>query len=150
MEVQVAEAVQGLHQAAEKLAGKPVQAWLPVCPLPTGLCRVSPFFPMDKGSLPFRDYLENLVITEIAWGRISYTGSQLSTYDEDALMAILALLDNKFSRQENFSGRYENLHLQRPPFTYPPLHGPYRTRSKLLQSQGQPTTLDFEPWTGTS
>lgn len=101
MEAQAVGAAQELHQAAEKLAGEPVQAWLPICPMPTDLCRVSPFFPMDKRSINSREYLEDLIITETAWGRISFTGPRLSTYDEDALMAILALLDDKFSRQEN-------------------------------------------------
>lgn len=101
IEAQAQEAAQALHQEAGQQAGEPIQAWLPICPMPTDLCRVSPFFPIDKASMGHREYLEDLVITETAWGKISYTGPRLSTYDEDALMAILALLDDAKHRQSS-------------------------------------------------
>lgn len=60
--------------------------------------------------------------------RISYTGPRLSTYDENALMAILALLDDKFNRYGTAVEGHENLHVQRPPLACPAPHGPHRTR----------------------
>ena len=100
LEAEAQENAQQIYKDVEARAGELVQPWLPICPMPTDLCRVSPFFPMDKASLNLRDYLEGMTITETSWGRISYYGPRLSTYEEDVLMAILALLDDKGNRKE--------------------------------------------------
>ena len=66
----------------------------PYCPLPTDMCRVSPFFPMRQKDLNRRIFLEDLVLISSSWGEIIYTGPKLSVYEEDALVAILAVFDN--------------------------------------------------------
>jgi len=100
IEAEARQAAKEIHKELEGWVGGHDKPWLPICPMPTDLCRVSPFFPMDKASLNLRDYLEGMVITETSWGRISYYGPRLSTYEEDVLMAILALLDDKGNRKE--------------------------------------------------
>jgi len=70
------------------------QQWLPFAPMPTPLCRVSPFFPMAKQNLKNREYIEDMVISDNAWGYLSYKGPKLSVFDEDILLAVLALLDS--------------------------------------------------------
>lgn len=77
----------------------PQQMWMPFCPMPTDMCRVSPFFPMARQELGKRKFIEDMVITSSSWGEIKYTGPQLSTYEEDVLMAVLALLDSAKNRQ---------------------------------------------------
>lgn len=64
-------------------------------PVPTEMCRVSPFFPLSKNALSRREYIEDLVIASTGWGEITYTGPRLSVYEEDALIAILAVLRSK-------------------------------------------------------
>ena len=68
---------------------------LPYCPLPTDMCRVSPFFPLSKKELKKRDFIEEEVIVTSSWGQITYTGPKLSVYEEDALIAILTVFDKK-------------------------------------------------------
>lgn len=63
------------------------------CGYPTDITRCSPFFPMGPKELTNRPYLEDVVITSANWGEITYTGPKLSTYEEDALMALLAILN---------------------------------------------------------
>lgn len=63
------------------------------CGYPTDLTRVSPFFPMNPKELGNREFLRDIIITSANWGEITYTGPKLSTYEEDALMAILAILN---------------------------------------------------------
>jgi hypothetical protein len=78
MEAQAIEVGAGATPShGETVAGKPVQAWLPICPMPTDFCRVSP---MDKGLLRLREYLENLVIIKTTWGRISYIHSTAAVH----------------------------------------------------------------------
>lgn len=72
---------------------KPEQQWLPCCPLPTPLARVSPFYPLAHQKLATRLYLEDVIISDNPWGYLSFTGPQLSTFDEDILYALLALID---------------------------------------------------------
>jgi plasmid replication initiation protein len=48
---------------------------------------------MSKKALKERPFIRDMVITSSSWGEIRYTGPKLSTYDEDVLMAVLALLD---------------------------------------------------------
>lgn len=78
----------------------PHQVVLPFSPMPTDLCRCSPFFPLNQKQLSQRDYVNDLIITKSAWGEITYTGQRLSVYDEDVLLAILAVLNNKRLRQD--------------------------------------------------
>lgn len=66
-------------------------AW---CGYPTDMTRCSPFFPVNSRENTSRDYLENFVISSTNWGTITYTGPKLSTYEEDVLIALLAMLDS--------------------------------------------------------
>lgn len=71
------------------------------CGFPTEMTRCSPFFPMPSYALGKREYLENYVITSASWGEIKYTGPKLSTYEEDILLVLLAVLDGQSQyRQE--------------------------------------------------
>lgn len=72
---------------------EPQQMWAPCAAMPSDLCRVSPFFPMSKVEMKAREYVKNLVITKSSWGEITYTGQKLSVYEEDVLLAALALID---------------------------------------------------------
>lgn len=102
----------GIDQEAKKAAkenqeqiapgGKlpPQQLWLPVAPMPTDMCRVSPFFPTARQALAKRDFIRNMVITTSAWGKILYTGPKLTTYEEDCLNAILGILNEVQNRRE--------------------------------------------------
>lgn len=76
-----------------------LQMWLPMCPMPTDLCRVSPFFPLNRNELDERSYIKEMVITQTSWGEILYSGPVLSVYDEDVLVAVLAILDHLESRE---------------------------------------------------
>jgi hypothetical protein len=78
---------------------QPQQGFLACCPMPTDLCRVSPFFPMSTQDMPHRDFIRDMVITSNSWGEIRYTGPRLSTYEEDVLVALLALLNEIKHRQ---------------------------------------------------
>lgn len=64
------------------------------CGFPTDMTRCSPFFPMNRNETHERKYLQNYIITSANWGTIKYSGPQLSTYDEDVLLTILAILDS--------------------------------------------------------
>lgn len=70
------------------------------CGFPTDMTRCSPFFPMNSSELGERRFLRNYLITSANWGEIHYTGPQLSTYEEDALLALLALLDAQSCHRE--------------------------------------------------
>lgn len=76
------------------------------CGFPTDMTRCSPFFPMNPNELGDRRYLENYLITSASWGEIRYTGPQLSIYEEDVLLALLAILD-KESQYRKVSYAYE-------------------------------------------
>lgn len=65
------------------------------CGFPTDMTRCSPFFPMNPKELGQREFLRDFVITSANWGEIKYTGPKLSTYEEDALMVLLAVLDGQ-------------------------------------------------------
>lgn len=82
----------------------PIQETFSFSPLPTDLCRVSPFFPMAKKDLKTREMIVNMIITSSSWGEIKYTGAKLSTYDEDCLLAILALI-NKSRKIDHVEGK---------------------------------------------
>lgn len=74
---------------------------------PTDMTRVSPFFPMNRNQLGEREFLRNYIITAAGWGEILYTGPKLSTYEEDALDAVLAMLDvqSKFKEETEIEGK---------------------------------------------
>lgn len=63
------------------------------CGYPTDLTRCSPFFPLNVKDLGHREFMRDYLITSAGWGEIKYTGPKLSTYEEDALMALLAVID---------------------------------------------------------
>lgn len=63
------------------------------CGFPTDMTRCSPFFPMNPNELGERRFLRDYIITSANWGEIKYTGPQLSTYEEDVLLALLAILE---------------------------------------------------------
>lgn len=64
------------------------------CGFPTDMTRCSPFFPIHSSLLGQREFLRDFLITSAKWGEIHYTGPRLSTYEEDALMALLAMLND--------------------------------------------------------
>ncbi len=90
------------------------------CGFPTDMTRVSPFFPMKPNLLGHREFLQDYLITSANWGEIRYTGPKLSTYEEDALMVLLAILEqqSQYKHQtftyeaateyDDSTGRYEN------------------------------------------
>ena len=67
---------------------------------PTDMTRCSPFFPMNVRDTGKREYLENYLITSAGWGEIRYTGPKLSTYEEDVLMVLLAVIDDQSQHRE--------------------------------------------------
>lgn len=70
------------------------------CGFPTDMTRCSPFFPMNPKELGERRFLRNYLITSANWGEIKYTGPQLSTYEEDIILVLLAILDVKSKYRE--------------------------------------------------
>ena len=70
----------------------PEQGWFCFAPMPTDMCRVSPFFPMNPRQMEKREAFRGMVIARNAWGEVTYSGFKLSTFEEDVLLAILALL----------------------------------------------------------
>lgn len=86
--------IQKAVAAAVEAAG-PEQANLAHwCGFPTDMTRCSPFFPMRNNELGHRDFLRDFLITSANWGEILYSGPKLSIYEEDALMALLAVLED--------------------------------------------------------
>lgn len=98
-----AEAVVAAVQVAVAPAGKlpPEQGWMAFAPVPSDLCRVSPFFPMSKAEISTRTAVEDLVISKSAWGEVRYTGMKLSTFEEDVFLAVLALVEDPAERQDS-------------------------------------------------
>lgn len=72
----------------------PEQGWLCFAPMPNDLCRLSPFYPMAPKQLADRQLLRGVVIAKSGWGEIFYSGPKLSTFEEDILLALLALIRN--------------------------------------------------------
>lgn len=64
------------------------------CGFPTDMTRVSPFYPMQTNELGKRPFLRDALITSAAWGEIRFTGPKLSIHEEDALLALLAILES--------------------------------------------------------
>lgn len=63
-----------------------------------------PFFPMNRNDLKERAFIEEMIIMKSAWGEIQFYGPKLGIYEEDVLMAILALLNNADKRSETTIG----------------------------------------------
>lgn len=64
------------------------------CGFPTDMTRVSPFYPVQTNELGKRPFMRGTLITSASWGEIRYTGPKLSTHEEDALLALLAILES--------------------------------------------------------
>lgn len=61
--------------------------------LPRAFTRISPFHPVSQADLKNRPYLEDVVLVDNAWGSLVFDGPKLSIFDEDCLLAVLALID---------------------------------------------------------
>jgi|WetSurMetagenome_2_1015567.scaffolds.fasta_scaffold01448_3 hypothetical protein len=112
-------------QVHEEIYDAAAQQELKLSPLPTSMCRVSPFFPLSKNELINRKQMDNLVIGSGSWGVLTYSGPQLSIHDEDNLYGILGLIQKKkaasfvllcyakelltFCNQNDSKGNYERL-----------------------------------------
>ena len=70
------------------------------CGYPTDLTRCSPFFPLNQRVLGERKYMNKYLITAANWGKIEYSGPQLTTFEEDSLLAVLALLNGQSPERE--------------------------------------------------
>lgn len=99
IESQARQVAQEIHNEIAP-AGKlpPEQGWLSFAPVPSDLCRVSPFFPMSKAEISKRPFIEDLTIAKSAWGELRYTGPKLDTFTEDVFLAVLALVDDPAER----------------------------------------------------
>ncbi len=62
-------------------------------PLPRALTRTSPFYPVSQAELRDRAFVRHLPIVSNSWGTLEYNGPVLSVFDEDVLLACLALMD---------------------------------------------------------
>lgn len=91
------ETAEAIHR---DIAARPEQQWLPFAPLSAELCRTSPFFPLSKSEVKVRPYLRGFTVTDHSWGKIKFWGEKLSVYEEDVLLAILALIDAGKHRME--------------------------------------------------
>lgn len=64
---------------------------------PRDLTRISPFYPVSQKQLQLekekRPYFVDKVLADNSWGTLVYTGYMLSVFDEDVLLAVLALID---------------------------------------------------------
>lgn len=83
--------------ATDALAKKEME--VPTALVPNQICRVSPFFPLERKETGRRNYLEEEIIIQNAWGRIVFMGPRLSTYEEDVLLAILAIINDPEKRK---------------------------------------------------
>lgn len=92
------------------------QMWLPCAPMPTDLCRVSPFFPMARQNLGQRDFIRDMVIASSSWGEILYAGPKLTTYEEDVLSAVLAILDMIEHRKKTEDKEGQTTYTYKGPF----------------------------------
>ncbi|QAZ69687.1 RepB family plasmid replication initiator protein [Solidesulfovibrio carbinolicus] len=79
----------------------PEQGWLSFAPMPSDLCRVSPFAPMSKAEVAHRPWVDAMTIAKSSWGELCYTGPRLSVFEEDVFLALLALIDDPAERRES-------------------------------------------------
>ena len=146
-----AEELQREVAAAVEAAGPEQASIAQWCGFPTDMTRCSPFFPMNVKELGQRRYLERFLITSASWGEIHYSGPQLSTYEEDILMVILAILDKNTPYKTFEYGTYEDviccpgdskevLDNARKTFAY---HGPVLPILKML-GYSKPNKKDYQ------
>lgn len=86
--------IQKAVAAAVEAAGPEQASLAQWCGFPTDMTRCSPFFPIPPYELNSRKFLQDFLITSANWGEIVYTGPQLSIYEEDTLMALLAVMED--------------------------------------------------------
>lgn len=89
-----AEDIQKEVKSAIKVASTEQPNIVTRCGFPTDMTRCSPFFPIPPYELKNRKFLQDFLISSANWGEITYTGPQLSIYEEDALISLLAVLDD--------------------------------------------------------
>ena len=87
-----------------KVTGRPKQ--LKLAFMPTDMTRTSPFFPMSRKEMKNRELYQDFVI-ENSWGRITFSGPQLSVSDETVLLA-LCFLAKKY-KSDYFQTTYAEL-----------------------------------------
>lgn len=63
-----------LEEIAPEGKAQPQQMWAPCAPMPSDMCRVSPFFPLSKPEMKTREYVRDVIITKSSWGEIRYRG----------------------------------------------------------------------------
>ncbi len=66
--------------------------------VPTPMARTSPFFPMSDREKAHRPY--ETLSNKTSWGKIEIKGPRLSIFEEDVLLAVLALLKTTRRREE--------------------------------------------------
>ncbi len=106
------------------------------CGFPTDMTRVSPFFPMAQDEMKERPFLRDFLITAAGWGEIRYTGPKLSIFEEDALLALLALLEMVSAHRteaQDSDGRKT--------YTY---RGPALPLLKLMYGERRPSAKDYK------
>ncbi|QTA78488.1 Replication initiator protein A domain-containing protein [Desulfonema limicola] len=84
----------------KKPKAKPASARPVWCCFPTAMCRTSVIHPINRNTFKNRPYFEDIPLVSNSWGTLTYTGPLLSTYDEDVLFAILALVENDVLNRE--------------------------------------------------
>lgn len=94
---QAREVRQEVAQAMPKEQQDCLATWMGY---PTDMTRCSPFFPLNARELGKRDFLRDFIITSAGWGEILYTGPRLSTYEEDSLMVLLAIVETQNEHKE--------------------------------------------------
>lgn len=94
--------------------------WGVVCKYPIDLCRISPFSPVNRRFAGKKQYIHNVLVAKTAWGEITYSGLALTTYEEDVLIALIAVME---------SSREETEHEGKKAYRY---HGPMLPILKAL------------------
>lgn len=104
LESRAEDVVAAVQKAVAPKGKLPIeQGWITFAPVPSDLCRVSPFHPISKAEISTRTAVEDLVISKSSWGEVRYTGMKLSTFEEDVFLAVLALVEDPSERQEGQS-----------------------------------------------
>jgi hypothetical protein len=107
------------------------------CGFPTDMTRVSPFFPIAQHELHDRTLLKDFLITAANWGEIRYTGPKLSIYEEDALMALLAVVESVSSKYKDNNATHEG----KRTYAY---KGPALPLLKILGCNRRPSAKDYK------
>ena len=106
---------------------------------------------MNAKELGQRRYLEKFLITSASWGEIRYSGPQLSIYEEDVLMVLIAILEKNTTYRTFEYGTYEDvifgpgddqeiLDKARKTFSY---HGPVLPLLRMLGYK-RPNKKDYQ------